>query len=217
MFVGHFAVGLAAKQLAPSVSLGTLFLAVQFADLLWPTLVLAGIEVVEILPGATAVTPLDFVSYPSSHSLLALAGWGAALAIAYLALRGGGGAAGVVLAAGVVSHWVLDYVTHRPDMPLTLGGTSKVGLGLWRSVPATVALEMAMLAAGLGIYLHVTRARDRTGRISLWLLVGFLLAVNFANMLGPPPPSAAAVAWAAPGDVVARGVGVLDRPPSGAG
>ena len=75
MFIGHFAVALGAKKVAPAVSLGTMFLAAQLADLLWPTFVLLGIERVEIAPGATAVTPLDFVSYPYSHSLLALALW----------------------------------------------------------------------------------------------------------------------------------------------
>src|SRR5215467_12383703 len=127
MFIGHFGLGFGAKRAAPAVSLGTLFIACQFADLLWPILVLLGYEQVEIQPGATVMTPLDFISYPYSHSLLALCIWGALFGAAYLFVRRGRAAAAVTLAL-VVSHWVLDYVTHRPDMPLTLSGSTRVGL-----------------------------------------------------------------------------------------
>ena len=128
MFIGHFGVGFGAKAAAPRVSLGTLLLAAQFLDLLWPIFLLLGIESVRIDPGNTAVTPLDFVSYPLTHSLLTGVGWGGLLGGAYALhrrwLRGA-----VVVAATVVSHWVLDWVSHRPDLPLIPGG-NKVGLGL---------------------------------------------------------------------------------------
>src|SRR6478672_2579076 len=114
MFVGHFAAGLAAKRVAPQLSLGVLFLAAQLADVLWPMFVAAGLETVRIAPGLTAVTPLDFVSYPYSHSLLALAIWAIALgAICRFAI--GGRTTFIVVAALVLSHWVLDVVSHRPD------------------------------------------------------------------------------------------------------
>jgi membrane-bound metal-dependent hydrolase YbcI (DUF457 family) len=197
MFVGHFALGFGAKKAAPSVSLGTFFLAAQFADLLWPTLVLLGIERVAILPGATRVTPLDFVSYPYSHSLLALALWAVVFAGVYMAVRRARGRAALILAALVISHWVLDYVTHRPDMPLTLHGPVRVGLGLWQSLPGTLVVELTMFAIGVAVYVRATVAGDRIGSIGLWSLVAFLLIVYVANAFGPPPPSPAAVAGAA--------------------
>jgi hypothetical protein len=196
MFIGHYAVGFAAKRLAPMLSLGTLFLAVQLADLLWPTLVLLGVEEVRIAPGITAVTPLDFVYYPYSHSLLTLAGWGVLLGAGYAAIRRAGPGAGLVLALGVLSHWVLDVISHRPDMPFGFNGGGRVGLGLWNSLPGTLAVELTLFALGVALYARATIPRDRAGRWSFWALVAFLLVVYLANLFGPPPPSVAAVAWA---------------------
>jgi hypothetical protein len=197
MFVGHFGLGFGAKKAAPSISLGTLFLACQLADLLWPTLVLRGIERVEIMPGATKMTPLNFVSYPYSHSLLALSLWGLAFGGAYALLRGARLTAAVTLALLVVSHWVLDYVTHRPDMPLTMHGSARVGLGLWNSVPATLVVELTIFAVGIMFYLRETTPRDRVGSIGLWSLIAVLLVIYVASSFGPPPPSPSAVVWSA--------------------
>ncbi len=194
MFVGHFAVAFGAKRLAPALSLGTLFLAAQLADLIWPVLVLAGVEQLVVAPGVTVVTPLDFVHYPYSHSLLALAGWGVLVACGWLMAKWGGLTAALVLIGTVVSHWLLDWITHRPDLPLGLGDGPKVGLGLWNSLPATLAVEGALLAVGLVVYLRTTRARDRTGRWALVALVVFLVGVYLASVFGPPPPSPRAVA-----------------------
>jgi len=197
MFIGHFGLAFGAKKAAPAVSLGSLFLACQFADLLWPTLLLLGIERVEVEPGVTAMTPLNFVSYPYSHSLLALCVWGLTAGIVYALVRRARGLAALTLVALVVSHWVLDVVTHRPDMPLTLNGPARLGLGLWFSIPATLAVEFVLFAAGLAVYLRATSARDRIGSIGLWTLAAFLLIVYLAAAFGPPPPSATAVAWSA--------------------
>ena len=197
MFIGHFGLGYGAKKAAPAVSLGTLFLACQFADLLWPTLLLLGVERVEIAPGVTAMTPLDFVSYPYSHSLVALCLWGAAFGGVYAAVRRVRVWTALVLALLVISHWVLDFVTHRRDLPLTLYGAERVGLGLWFSVPGTLAVEFLVFGVGLALYLRATTARDRIGAIGLWSLVAFLLVVYLASSFGPPPPSALAVAWSA--------------------
>ena len=194
MFLGHYAVGLAAKKAAPAVSLGMLFLAAQFADLLWPTLLLLGVERVAIDPGNTVVTPLHFISYPVSHSLVAIAFWTSAFAMAYAlidrSLRGA-----VVLGSLVLSHWLLDLLMHAPDLPIVPGGI-KVGLGLWNSVPATLVVEFGLLALGTWIYTRVTVAKNRTGTFAFWGLVGFLAAVQLANMFGPPPPSEGAIAVA---------------------
>ena len=160
-------------------------------DLLWPCFLLLGWESVRIDPGNTAFTPLDFVSYPFSHSLLAACGWGVLFGGAYwIVARYVRGA--VVIGLAVVSHWVLDFLTHRPDLPIYPGGP-RAGLGLWNSVPATLAVELAMYAAGAWLYLSMTRPRDRTGSYALWVFLAFGLVVYVGNSLGPPPPSARAV------------------------
>ena len=197
MFIGHFGVGFGAKRLAPSLSLGTLFLACQLADLIWPNLVLLGVERVEVLPGATAMTPLDFVSYPFSHSLVALAIWAVVMAGIVWAVKRRGPGPPLTVAVVVLSHWVLDAITHRPDMPLTMGGTQRIGLGLWNSVAGTIVVETLLFAAGIAIYCRATKPRDRAGSIGLWLLVAFLGLVYLANVVSPPPPSSSAVAWTA--------------------
>lgn len=192
MFVGHYAVALAAKTRARKAPLWTLFLAAQWADMLWPPLLLAGVEQVRIHPGDTAVTPLDFVRYPVSHSLVMDVLWG--LLLGGLVLwRTRDGRAAWWVGALVVSHWVLDWITHRPDMPLWPGGP-RLGLGLWNSVAGTVAVEAGLFAAAVFLYVRATRAMDRRGVWSLWSLVAFLGAVYAANLMGPPPPSVTAVA-----------------------
>src|SRR3954469_17234173 len=158
MFIGHLALGLAAKRLSPRVSLAVLFSAAQLADILWPVFIALGVEQVRVAPGITAVTPLDFVSYPYSHSLVFLIGWGLAFGWLYRRLTGDR-AALMVIAALVVSHWALDYVTHRPDMPV-YPGSVKLGLGLWNSIPGTLIVELILYGAGLWIYLRATEARD---------------------------------------------------------
>ena len=195
MFLGHFALGLGAKRLEPSLSLGSTFAAAQLPDLVWPALVLAGVERVAIAPGDTAFTPLRFLSYPYSHSLLALVLWGAALAALHYRsqrrLR-----AAVVLGLLVLSHWLLDLLTHRADLPLVPWGGPRLGLGLWESVPATLGLELAMYGAGLVLYSRASVARDGRGRYGFGALAGLLVVVYFASAFGPPPPSATAVGLA---------------------
>src|SRR5262249_33339492 len=177
--------------------LGGLSGGAELGDLLWRTLVVLGIEEVRIQPGITVVTPLDFVSYPYSHSLLMLVVWGGAFGGIYLALRGGRQTVALVLELLVVSHWVLDWITHRPDLPVTPTGSARAGLGLWNSAAGTLAAECALLGFGVGVFLGATRARTRGGTIGLWSLVAFLVIVYLASAFGPPPPSAAAVAWSA--------------------
>lgn len=194
MFLGHFGIGFGAKRAAPGTSLGTLFLAAQLIDLLWPSFLLIGWERVSIRPGITAVTPLDFESYPFTHSLLAVVLWGVGFALVYGAIRRYRAGA-MVGGLTVISHWILDLVVHRPDLPLAPGG-ARVGLGLWNSLSATLAVELAVFFGGLWIYLRATRARDRIGSFALAGLVGFLLLIYAGNLLGPPPPSVKAIAWA---------------------
>lgn len=195
MFLGHYAVALGAKKAAPKTSLGTLVLAAQFADLLWPVLLLAGLEHVRIAPGVTVVTPLDFADYPISHSLTALLGW---------ALLGGGlywlirrTRAAWVVAAAVVSHWVLDFVVHRSDLPVYPGAGPRLGLGLWNSLPATLAVEFGLFALGIFLYVHTTVARDGIGRYAFWALVAVLGVLYLGALFGPPPPDVTTLATTA--------------------
>jgi hypothetical protein len=193
VFLGHFAVGLAARRAAPSVSLATWFAAAQFVDLLWPLFLLAGMEHVRIAPGTTAFTPLDFYDYPITHSLIGTLGWAALFAGVWMAVRRQKPAA-VLLGATVLSHWLLDVIAHRPDMPVLPNGPY-LGLGLWNSIAATVVVELTMFAAGLALYVRDGGAGRR--RVSFWALVAFLLIAYFAASFGPPPPDTRTLAWSA--------------------
>src|SRR5207302_312409 len=189
MFLGHFAVGFALKRAAPRTSLGVLIAAPQLLDLLWPVFLLLGWERVRIDPGNTAFTPLAFDSYPLSHSLVMATIWGALFAAAYF-VRTRLRTASIWIAIAVISHWILDWITHRPDLPLAPWRGVKVGLGLWNSVPATIVIESAMFVAGVWIYARATQARDRMGRVNLWIYVIALAAIYVSNMFAPPPPDA---------------------------
>ena len=195
MFIGHYAVALAVKKAAPSTSLGTLFIAVQFIDLLWPVLLLLGFEHVRIDPGNTVVTPFDFYDYPISHSLMGVGIWSAALAILYFAIRRYRKGAWVV-GLCVLSHWVLDYLTHRPDLPLGLTGEARVGAGLWNSLAGTIIVEAGMFVAGIALYLRSTRSKDKTGVFAFWGLAVFVSVIYLGNMFGPPPTSVHLIAVA---------------------
>ena len=191
MFIGHIAVGLAGKRATPGVSLATWLTSVQLVDLLWPIFLLLGLEHVRIAPGITRFTPLDFYDYPITHSLVGATAWAAIFAagclFVYRNLR-----VALLLGAGVVSHWVLDVMSHRPDMPVLPRGPY-VGLGLWNSVTATLAVELTMFAIGLILYVRGGGAGRR--RISFWLLMGFVLIAYFGAAFGPPPPDVRTLAW----------------------
>ena len=193
MFLGHFAVGFAARANEPRVSLGTCFAAAQLPDLIWPVLLLAGVERVVIAPGDTAFTPLRFESYPYSHSLTTVAVWGMLLALIHWRAKRNSRAANL-LGGLVVSHWLLDYFTHRPDMPVVPGNDVVLGLGLWNSVPATLVIEGLMFVIGVGWYVRATKPADKVGRYGLAALIAFLVVSYVASAFGPPPPSVTAIA-----------------------
>lgn len=195
MFLGHFAVALGAKKAAPRTSLGTLLLGAQLADFLWPVFLLLGWERVQIVPGITRITPLDFISYPYSHSLLAEMLWAALLGGLYYAVRRETRGA-IVLALCVPSHWLLDFISHRPDMPLLPGG-GRYGLGLWNHPVATVIVEFALLAAGVAIYRGAVRLQDRAHRYALWSLLTLLCLLYIGSIFGPPPPDMRTLAFSA--------------------
>ena len=171
MFLGHYAVALGAKKVVPTISLGTLLLSAQFADLLWPIFLLMGLEHVRIAPGTTVVSPFDFYDYPVTHSLVGALGWSLLFGLIYfIARRYPKGA--WILAAGVFSHWVLDMIGHRPDLPLVPGGTIRVGFGLWNSLPGTLVVELGLFLVGITLYVRTTRPLDRTGAVCLVALRG---------------------------------------------
>lgn len=195
MFLGHFAVALAAKKTAPKTSLGTLVLAAQFADIIWPIFLLLGIEQVQIVPGLLPTSPFDFTSYPISHSLVAQLGWGALVGIVYFFVGRDKGSA-LLVGALVPTHWILDVIAHRPDMPIFPGGP-KIGLGMWNSLLIMICVEFALFGAGIAVYLSTTRAKDRTGVWVLWSLFGLLAVLYLASLFGPPPPNVRILAWSA--------------------
>jgi membrane-bound metal-dependent hydrolase YbcI (DUF457 family) len=212
MFIGHFAVAFAAKRAVPTISLGTLFVACELVDLLWPAFLLAGLETVAIAPGITRFVPLDFQSYPWSHSLLMVAVWSLAFAGLYF-VKQRRWLPAAVLALVVLSHWFLDLVAHRPDLPLAPGSDVKVGFGLWNSVGATLVVEGALFVVGVRFYLGGSQALDRTGHYALYGLLALLLLAYVGTAFGPPPPSVAAIAWAGlAGGIVSAALGYwVDR------
>lgn len=192
MFVGHLAVALGAKRAAPEVPLAVLVAAAFALDLLWPLMLLAGIEWVRIEPGNTAFTPLAFDHYPWSHSLATVLGWSVACgALAMTRLKTLH--AGVVVGALVASHWLLDVLVHRPDLPLWPGGPL-VGLGLWYSIPATFLVEGTLLVSGVVLYRRAHPARDAAGRWAFVALIALVGVIWISGPFAPPPPSALAVA-----------------------
>ena len=195
MFIGHFGIGFGAKAVALKMSLGVLFIGAQFIDLLWPTLLLLGVERVQVAPGATVVTPLIFEHYPISHSLAAVIGWAIILGLGYWLIKKSIKGA-IVLALLVLSHWALDLIVHQPDLPLYPGSESVAGFNAWSSLPLTLLIEISIFSAGVWLYTRATKAIDATGRWAFWGLVAFLLVMYLGNIFGPPPPSVEAIAWA---------------------
>ena len=193
MFIGHAAVGFASKAGAPRGSLGWLLAAPFLLDLLWPVFLLLGIESATIERGPNAFLHFSFDSYPWSHSLAMAVAWALVYgALAHFFTRSA--AVGWVSALGVVSHWICDAIVHRPDLPLWPGSSIFVGMGLWNSVPGTLAVELPMFAAGVWLYLKATRPKDAVGRWALAALVALLLVLYAGAAFGPPPPNMTAAA-----------------------
>ncbi len=193
MFIGHYALGLASKKINKAPSLATMFLAVSFLDLLWPIFVLCGFETFHIDVGNTKLTPLNFESYPYSHSLLMTIAWSLVFGLTYFFITKN--RQGSVLLFGLVfSHWILDFITHRPDLPITPFSDLKVGLGLWNYPVIEIILELGLFITGTILYFKTARPKRK---IAFWCLIIFFLTIHLMNILGPPPPTVNAVAWAA--------------------
>jgi hypothetical protein len=192
MFIGHYAVGLASKKAAPHASLGVLIAAPILLDLLWPIFLLIGSEHVVIQPNSNPFLRLEFISYPLSHGLVAVVGWATLFAALYFGIaRYAWGA--IVIWIGVISHWLLDYVVHRPDLPL-YAGSRLLGLGLWNHRWLTMAIEVSMFFIAIWTYQRETRARNKIGQYAFWAFILFLLIIYGLAAFGPPPPSVKAIA-----------------------
>jgi membrane-bound metal-dependent hydrolase YbcI (DUF457 family) len=196
MFLGHYGLALAAKRASPRTSLGTLVFGAQFLDELWPILLLAGVERVRIVPGFMSASSLEFTWYPWSHSLLMTAVWAMCIGAAYrMWVRNPRGA--WLMAALVLSHWLLDAPMHPPDLPLWPGSSILVGAGLWSSKRVTIVIDAGIFLIGLLVYVRTTRSRDAIGRWALSAMSALLLFVFLSSLFDPPPSSERTLAWSA--------------------
>jgi membrane-bound metal-dependent hydrolase YbcI (DUF457 family) len=197
MFIGHYAVGFATKKVATKPSLGTYFAAVSLLDILFPIFMLVGLESAKIEPGNTVVVPMAFDNYPYSHSLFMTLVWATLFAGIYFLFRRDIRSS-LWLWIAVTSHWLLDALSHRPDMPLAPWSDSVIGLGLWNSLAGTIIVEGAMFIVGVILYLNATKAKDKTGVFAFWALVLVLALSYISNIFGPPPPNIKVMIWFAP-------------------
>jgi hypothetical protein len=192
MFIGHFGTGLAAKKIDENPSLGTYFLAAQFIDLLWPIFLLMGIEQVKIERGNTVFTPLNFIYYPFSHSLLGAIFWALLFGAIYFLIKKDLRTS-IILGALVAGHWVLDFISHRADLQLVPWSDFRVGLGLWNSLPLTIIVEGLIFFAGAWLYISYARANNKRGFYRIWGLLIFLVVIYINNIYAAPPPTDKAI------------------------
>lgn len=216
MLAGHLGIALAASRIEPRIGLGTLAAASLLADLLLWTLVLAGVESVTIPPDF-AVTRQPRFEFPVSHGLAASVGWSAiagALAAAFVdAAAATRRRIALVVAATVLSHWLVDALVHRPELPLAGPGSALVGAGLWDHLAVALGIEAAIVAGGMALYFPA-RGMSPGRQAALAALIVLVTIVTTAGMtLAPPPPSATAMAASSLGVlvVVCIAIGWLDR------
>lgn len=191
MFAGHYAVAFGLKRAEPRVSLGALFLAVQLVDIVWGGTIVLGWEHARVVPGYLAASPLEFLDYPITHSLVAGIGWAAAMALVYYSLPTTNVThhwrASLIVGLAVLSHWPLDVIAHGPDVPLSLSGSTRLGLGLWRSVPLTLLVELGLLAIGAALYATLSSRRHPVRPLRLATLLTVIVAFYLSSFLGTPP------------------------------
>lgn len=192
MFIGHYGVALAAKRVDKNIPLGLLFFATQFVDILFFALVLVGVERVSIVPGITAVSPFDFTYYPYSHSFTASLLWAGLFFVVFKIIPSKSGSRNnrstLVVAAIVLSHFFLDLIVHRPDLPLFGDNSYKFGLGLWNYVITSSLIEILILVIGLWLYLKSTKGISFGGKYGMIIFSAFLIIMLMASLFMPPPP-----------------------------
>ena len=198
MFLGHYGVAFALKRAEPKLSLGTLFVAVQLADLLWGIFLLLGWEHARIVPGYTPMTPIEFLDYPISHSLVAAFVWGIVAAALYYSWPTRDTTrhwqAAAIVGVAVFSHYPLDVLVHVSDLPIAGNDSPKLGLGLWNNPTATIIAELLVFGIGLALYVTLRSHRHpvRMGRLAVVAIA--LLGTYFASTYGPPPPNMTTIA-----------------------
>ena len=188
MFIGHFGVGFAGKKFDKSASLGTYFMAAQWIDLIWPILLLLGIEKAEIKPGISSVSPINFTYYPFTHSLFGVIVWAVLFGMIYFLIKKKSRTA-IILGMLVLSHWFLDLLVHVPDLQIFPGYNLKVGFGIWNNLSATIILEGLIFTLGVYFYYKTTKTKNKVGTYSLIGLIAFLIVMYISNLVGPPPPT----------------------------
>jgi len=197
MFIGHYGVGFAAKSLnfsktTKKPSLGTFFLAAQFLDILWPVFLLLGLEKVSLESAGKAFQTIHFNYFPFSHSLTAAIVWALLFGLIYYAFRKDF-TYSIVLALVVLSHWILDLISHFPDLQLIPGNDYRVGLSLWNSLTLTIIVEGLIFLTGVYLYIKSTKSINKKGHILFWALIIFLSLTYIIDIIGPPPPSVKAI------------------------
>ena len=199
MFIGHYGVALAAKKAEKNISLGLLFIAVQFVDILFCIFVLLGIEIVTISPGITETNPLEFVHYPFTHSLAASFVWAILVYLGFRFIPRKGNlnknSVALIMGMAVLSHFFLDLITHIPDLPVLGSDSLKMGFGLWNYLAASYLVEAGVFLGGLWMYLKTTKGTSFGGKYGMILFAIALLIMNLINFLGPPPPNVQMLAF----------------------
>lgn len=186
MFIGHFGISFAAKKFAPKVSLATLFIATQFVDILWPFLLVLGVEKVAVTPGYTKTNAFEFLHFPYTHSLFMGLVWGVIVGGIHWLVKHDKRSA-LVIGFCVLSHWLLDVIVHIADLPLSPFGNYKVGFGLWNYVGITLIVETTIFLTSAYVYASITKPKNKAGKWSLWTLIILLLIITLSNTFGPTP------------------------------
>ncbi len=189
MFVGHYAAAFALKGKEKGASLGMLFIATQFIDILFFPFVLAGIENLKFVKDFTAVNDFNMDYYPFTHGLLGSLCWAALFFVLYFFVFAKNKAKkksiATVMALCVLSHWFTDLIVHTPDLPL-ISGDPKFGFGLWNNKALTFSAEAVLLILGLAYYLKKTKAISVIGKYAGIAFVLFLLLINYLNLFVLP-------------------------------
>lgn len=192
MFIGHFGIGFALKKVEPGLNLGLLIFGAILADILFGVFLLAGVEHAKIVPGATVVSPFEFYDYPYSHSALGAIILAAAGFLAYWLWPTGDRTQrkrpAFVFAVAIFSHFILDVISHTPDMTLFGNNSPGLGLSLWNSLAGTMIVELGLFSIGIALYMSATHSISSSGKYGFFLMVLTLIALYIANIFSPPPP-----------------------------
>jgi len=198
MFVGHYGIGLALKKVEPRLSLGVLIFGAIMLDILFGLFLLSGIEHAKIVPGATVVSPFEFYDYPYSHSALGAIMWATAGFLVYWLWPSGNRTQrkrpAFILAIAIFSHFILDVISHTPDMTISGNNSPILGLSLWNSLAGTMIVEIGLMFIGIALYKSVTHSVSSAGKYGFALMILILMVLFIGNIFAPAPPDMISVA-----------------------